>query len=95
MLQKKLPCSEALKDADSILRNNARALNPSKNFNMAIYQQYAVVYNAKGDALYNLGDFEHALVNYYRADKYTLKKVSHRAKCFLYVNNIEFILVFA
>ena len=70
-----LNCREALIDADLILRNNSRALNPNKNFNMTINQQCAVAYHVKGDALYNLGNFEYALVNYHRADKYTLKKV--------------------
>ena len=42
---------------------------------MTINQQYAVAYHVKGDALYNLGNFEYALVNYHRANKYTLKKV--------------------
>ena len=42
---------------------------------MTINQQYAVAYHVKGDALYNLGNFEYALVNYHRDDKYTLKKV--------------------
>ena len=72
---------EAIIDADLILKNNARAhlkkiyLNPSKNFKITINQQSAVAYHVKGDAMYNLGDFEHALVNYYRANKYVLKKV--------------------
>ena len=65
---------EALVDADLILQNN-RTLNPNKNFNMTIQHQTAVAYHVKGDALYNLGNFEHALVNYHRANKYTLKRV--------------------
>ena len=69
--------SEALKDADSILNNKVRGLHPSKNFNMAITQQFATAYNVKGDALYHLGNFEHALVHYYRAIKYSSKKVSY------------------
>ena len=67
---------EALIDADLILKNTSRALNPNKHFNMNINQQYSVAYNVKGDALYHLGDFEHALLNYHRANKYTLKRVN-------------------
>ena len=67
---------EALIDADMILKNTSRALNPNKHFNHNINQQYSVAYNVKGDALYHLGDFEHALLNYHRANKYTLKRVS-------------------
>ena len=67
---------EALVDADLILQNN-RALNPNKNFSMTIQHQTAVAYHVKGDALYNLGNFEHALVNYHRANKYTLKRVKY------------------
>ena len=62
-------------DADMILRKNKRSLNPSKNFDITLNQQYAVAYHVKGDALYNLGNFEHALLNYHRANKFILKRV--------------------
>ena len=68
-------CREALADADMILRKNKRSLNPSKNFDITLNQQYAVAYHVKGDALYNLGNFEHALLNYHRANKFILKRV--------------------
>jgi predicted negative regulator of RcsB-dependent stress response len=35
----------------------------------------------KGDALYNLGNFEHALLNYHRAMKHSSSKV---LRCFLH-----------
>ena len=73
-------------DADLILKNNSRALNPNKNFDMTINQQSCVAYHVKGDALYNLGNFEHALLNYHRANKYTLRKVN------LHLLNIIYIL---
>ncbi len=31
----------------------------------------------KGDALYSLGNFEHALLNYHRAEKYASTKVNY------------------
>ena len=31
----------------------------------------------KGDAQYNLGDFEHSLISYYRALKHSTTKVEH------------------
>ena len=56
---------------------------------MTINQQYSVAYTAKGDALYHLGDFEYALLNYHRANKYAQKRVrvsfSLHEKIYIYI----------
>ncbi len=39
----------------------------------------------RGDALYNLGDFEHALLSYHRASKYSTMKVSKISKTFIII----------
>ena len=53
---------EALEDADQIIKE------PEERYNSR-----ALI--VKGDALYNLGNFEHALVNYHRAKKNAKIKV--------------------
>ena len=60
---------QALAKVTSILRS--KAFKQSAN----LTQQLAIAINVKGDALYNLGNFEHALVNYYRAVKIATTKV--------------------
>ena len=56
--------SEALEDADQIIKE------PENRYNSR-----ALI--VKGDALYNLGNFEHALVNYHRAKKNAKIKEKH------------------
>ena len=69
----KIFCSDALNDANAILKT----IKDSENSKALII---------KGDALYNLGDFEHSLVNYYQALKNSNAKVciSFLCKSFRY-----------
>jgi predicted negative regulator of RcsB-dependent stress response len=59
----KLFSREAMDDADKILET----LNDPNN---------SRALTVKGDALYNLGNFEHALLNYHRAIRNSSTKVS-------------------
>ena len=55
---------EALDDVDMILNELRENTN-------------AKALTVKGDALYNLGNFEHALLNYHRALRHASTKVSN------------------
>ena len=60
---------QALSEADDLIEQYDEASNPD-------------VLTVKGDALYRLGSFEHALVNYYRALKNVSSKVFERMYIF-------------
>lgn len=60
----------ALEDVDFILSTNKNLTLTS-----SINQQNSTALTVKGDALYNLGNFEHALLNYQRALRFATTKV--------------------
>ena len=60
--QLKISPREALSDADELILEHGHSRHPT-------------VLRVKGDALYNMGNFEHGLLNYYRALHYVSAKV--------------------
>ena len=69
---------EALSDVDMILNE---LKDPKNSRALAI----------RGDALYNLGNFEHSLLNYHRAKKNA--KIKVRYSCTSYLKNIYVLLI--